>query len=237
MLKNRIITIEESKSPEAENYKTLRTNLQFSSPDSKLQIIMLTSAVPGEGKSTVSANLAIVMAQEGKKTLLVDCDLRKPVIHKLFGLSNQEGLTNTLIDEICIDKAIQQSKLENLHILTSGTKSPNPSELLSSDKMNNFITSLKQYYDYIILDTPPVVVVTDAQLISRMADGCILVVASGESEKDEAIKAKGLLLKVDAKIIGVVLNKVGKTLKNRKAYYNYYYDNEGRKKKKKNKEK
>ncbi|MDF2882788.1 MAG: capsular exopolysaccharide family protein [Clostridiaceae bacterium] len=231
MIKGSIITIDDPNSPAAEKYKMLRTNLQFYSIDSILQTIMITSAGPGEGKSTVSANLASVMAQSGKKTLLIDCDFRKPMEHKLFGLSNMGGLSNVLVEEINIYRAIQQSKLENLFILTSGVRPPNPSELLASDKMNNLIISLRKTFDYIIFDTPPVAVVTDAQLMSRMADGCVLVISSGETGKEEAVKAKELLQKVNAKIIGVVLNKVKVTLKNKDAYYKYYYNTQGPKKK------
>lgn len=232
MARKNIITIDDPKSPVSETYRTLRTNIQFSSLDKKTQAIMTTSSGPGEGKSTVSANLASVMAQSGNKTILIDCDLRKPNVHRLFGLSNIYGLSNLLVDEIAFDKAIQQGPIENLHILTSGTKPPNPAELLGSEKMRNFINTLRKYYDYIILDTPPVVVVTDAQLISRMADGCLLVVSSGEVERDAAIKAKELLVKVNAKIIGVVLNKVEKSTKGGYGYYyHYYYDADGEKKK------
>lgn len=231
MAKSSIITIDEPNSPTAEKYKTLRTNLQFYSIDSKLQTIMVSSAEPDEGKSTVASNLASVMAQSGKKTLLIDCDFRKPSIHRIFGISNFGGLSNALVEEINIYKAIQQSKLENLYILTSGVKPPNPSELLSSDKLNHFISSLRESFDYIILDTPPVAVVTDAQIISRFADGCVLVICSGKTSREEAVKAKELLLKVNAKIIGVVLNKVKVTIKNKDAYYNYYYDSKRLRKK------
>ncbi|EDU36146.1 capsular exopolysaccharide family [Clostridium sporogenes ATCC 15579] len=171
------------------------------------------------------------MAQNGAKTILVDCDLRKPNVHKLFKLSNIRGLSNLLIEDNSIDGVIQQSSVENLHILTSGVKPPNPSELLSSRKMNNFIETSKKHYDYIILDTPPVGVVTDAQLVSQYSDGGILVTASGQVERELAIRAKQLLEKVNAKIIGVVLNKVDTEFGNGYRYYNYYYEEDGEKKK------
>jgi capsular exopolysaccharide synthesis family protein len=232
MIKRNIVTIYDPKSPVSETYRTLRTNIQFSSLDKKTQTIMITSSGPGEGKSTISANLASVMAQSGNKTLLIDCDLRKPNIHKMFGLSNVNGLSNLLVEEIEIEKAVQHGPIENLNILTSGTMPPNPAELLGSEKMKNFINSLRKYFDYIILDTPPVVVVTDAQLISRISDGCLLVVSSRQVERDAAVKAKELLLKVNAKIIGVVLNKVEKGAKGGyKYYYHYYYGSDGERKK------
>ncbi|EPY6466768.1 CpsD/CapB family tyrosine-protein kinase [Clostridium sporogenes] len=226
-----LITIKDPKSPISESYRILRTNIQFSSFDEKISVIFVTSSTPGEGKSTTSANLAITMAQNGAKTILVDCDLRKPNVHKLFKLSNIRGLSNLLIEDNSIDGVIQQSSVDNLYILTSGVKPPNPSELLSSRKMNNFIETSKKHYDYIILDTPPVGVVTDAQLVSQYSDGGILVTASGQVERELAIRAKQLLEKVNAKIIGVVLNKVDTEFGNGYRYYNYYYEEDGEKKK------
>ncbi|MHB9941085.1 capsular biosynthesis protein [Clostridium sporogenes] len=226
-----LITVKEPKSPISEAYRTLRTNIQFSSFDEKIIVIFVTSSTPGEGKSTTSANLAITMAQNGAKTILVDCDLRKPNIHKLFNLSNTRGLSNLLIEDNAMDKVIQQSGIEDLHILTSGLKPPNPSELLSSTKMKKFVEMSKKYYDYIILDTPPVGVVTDAQLVSQYSDGGILVTASGQVEIESAIRAKELLGKVNARILGVVLNKVDTDSGSGYRYYNYYYEEDGQKKK------
>ncbi|HIG0359176.1 TPA: CpsD/CapB family tyrosine-protein kinase [Clostridium sporogenes] len=225
-----LITVKEPKSPISEAYRTLRTNIQFSSFDEKIIVIFVTSSTPGEGKSTTSANLAITMAQNGAKTILVDCDLRKPNIHKLFNLSNTRGLSNLLIEDNGVDKVIQQSGIEDLHILTSGLKPPNPSELLSSGKMKKFVEMSKKYYDYIILDTPSVGVVTDAQLVSQYSDGGILVTASGQVEIESAIRAKELLAKVNSKILGVVLNKVDVDSGNGYRYYNYYYEEDGKKK-------
>lgn len=226
-----LITIKEPKSPISEAYRTLRTNIQFSSFDKEIKVIFVTSSTPGEGKSTTSANLAITMAQNGSKTILVDCDLRKPNVHRLFNISNTRGLSNLLIEENGIDKIVQQSGIEDLHILTSGLKPPNPSELLSSTKMKKFIEMSKNYYDYIILDTPPVGVVTDAQLVSQYSDGGVLVTASGQVEIESAIRAKQLLEKVNTKILGVVLNKVDTDYGNGYRYYNYYYEEDGHKKK------
>ena len=165
----------------------------------------------------------MVMAQGGNKTLLIDCDQRKPQVHKVFGLSNEKGLSNILVsdNELDINAAIHETVQKNLHILTSGTRPPNPAELLGSAKMKNFINKLKESYDYIILDTPPIVMVTDAQILAQYTDGCLIVVASGEAERDAAIKAKGLLEKVNAKILGTVLNKVDVK---KKGYYHYQYE-------------
>lgn len=217
-----LITFKEPNSPMSESYRTLRTNIQFSSFDKKIKTLLLTSSGPGEGKTTTSSNLAMVMAQGGNKTLLIDCDQRKPQVHKVFGFSNEKGLSNILVNdnEVDINIGIHETEQENLHVLTSGTRPPNPAELLGSAKMKNFIEELKETYDYIILDTPPIILVTDAQILAQYTDGCLLVVSSGEAERDAAIKAKGLLEKVNAKILGIVLNKVD--IK-KKGYYNYQY--------------
>ena len=217
---SKLISIKDPRSPIAESYRTLRTNIKFSSFDKKMQSILITSSGTGEGKSTTAANLAIVMAQSGNKTILIDCDQRRPNVHKLFKISNEIGLSNFLIGSIDFNKAIQKAELENLHILPSGTKPPNPSELISSNTMMEFVEELKKHYDYVILDSPPVIPVTDAQLLASYVDGCLLVVSFGEVEKEAAMKAHDLLNKVNAHIIGVILNKFEVR---EKGYYGYYY--------------
>ncbi|EYE87668.1 hypothetical protein Q428_11955 [Fervidicella metallireducens AeB] len=227
MEKINLITYNSPKSPITEAYRTLRTNIQFSSFDEKVKVIVITSTGPGEGKSTTSSNLAVTMAQGGNKTLLIDCDLRKSMLHRKFNLSNEIGLTNLLVDELNLDRVIQNTRVENLSILTAGTKPPNPAELLGSEKMSSFVQEMKKIYDYIIIDTPPVIMVTDAQILSQYADGVLLVVASGEAEKDAVLRSKELLQKVDAKILGVVLNKIDASSKGRyNYYYQYYYGND-----------
>ncbi|MBU5485773.1 CpsD/CapB family tyrosine-protein kinase [Clostridium sp. MSJ-11] len=231
-----LITIEDPRSPIAEAYRTLRTNIQFSSFDKKIQSIVVTSSGPGEGKSTTSANLAIVMAQSGSKTILIDCDQRKSTVHKTFGLSNEIGISDLLVGKVDFKDAVQDSKVENLDILTAGTRPPNPSELLSSKKMKEFIDELREEYEYIIIDSPPIIAVTDAQLIASFTDGALLVISSGEVERAAAIKAKELLDKVNAKIIGIVLNKLEVSEKGYYGYYyQYYYGKDGDRKKGKNK--
>ncbi|GFR36689.1 CpsD/CapB family tyrosine-protein kinase [Thermobrachium celere] len=215
------------KSPISESYRTLRTNIQFSSFDKEIKTIVITSSAPREGKSTTIGNLALVMAQSGKRVLLIDCDLRKPTVHKKFRLSNQIGLTNILIE----DKnpfAVMQRYNDNLFILTSGVLPPNPAEVVASNKLKKFIEDMRSHFDYILIDSPPVIAVTDAQILSSFLDGVILVVSSGEAEKELVKKAKDLLDKVNANILGVVLNKL--ELKSRKGYgyYYYYYGEERR---------
>lgn len=230
MVEIKLATIKSPKSPAAEAYRTLRTNIQFSSFDNKIKTIVITSSGPAEGKTTTSCNLAIATAQAGKRTILLDCDMRNPKIHKVFELSNQTGLSDVLIGEVNYYEAVHNTEVENLRVLSSGTRPPNPAELLSSEKMKKFLESLKENYDYIIIDTPPIIMVTDAQILSRYADGCLLVIASGEADKNAAIKAKELLEKVDAKILGVVLNKLDTKRKGYYGqYYNYYYSGSKRK--------
>jgi len=219
MKNKQLVTVVHPKSAISESYKILRTNIDFSSFDKRIKTIVVTSSVPREGKSTICANLAIVMAENGYKTVLIDCDQRSPRLHKLFNISNEKGLSDFLVDNIEFSEAVQKTEIPNLNIITSGTKPPNPSELVASEKMKNFIENLKDAYDYIILDTPPVIVVTDAQLLSNYADGCVLVVASSEVEKAAAVKAKELLEKVNARILGVVLNKMNVKQKSYSRYY------------------
>lgn len=216
-----IISVNDPKSPVAEAYRTLRTNIQFSSLDSKVQTLVITSSGPSEGKTTTSSNLAVSMAQGGKKTILIDCDQRKPRLHKVFGISNSRGLSNYLIGEAALGDVVQESEVDNLYLLPAGTRPPNPAELLSSSRMHSFLEELKKDFDHIILDTPPVIMVTDAQILSQYADGSILVVASGEADREAAIRSKELLEKVNSKILGVVLNKIDTS---RKGYYSHYYN-------------
>lgn len=219
-----LISINNPMNPISEAYRTLRTNIKFSSFDKEIKSLVITSSGPSEGKSTTACNLAIVMAQTGNKTILIDCDQRKPRLHKIFELSNECGLSNILADEVEFKDAVYKTQIENLEMLPSGTKPPNPAEILSSEKMNEFLQGLKERYDSIIIDTPPIVAVTDAQLLSTYVDGCVLVIASGQTDRNAAIKAKGLLDKVGAKILGVVLNKVDTSNKGYYGarYYDYY---------------
>ena len=217
-----LIVQDNPKSPISEAYRTLRTNIQFSSFDNELDIILVTSSGPREGKSVTSANLALAMAEVGKRVLLIDCDLRRPSIHKKFNISNNKGLSNLLIGQFKFDE-VAQKYTENMYILTSGTVPPNPSEMLASNKMKLFLEEAKGKFDFIIIDSPPVVAVTDAQLLSTMVGGVLLVVAAGQAEIAATIKTKELLDNVKANIIGVVLNKAEITGGKKYGYYHYYY--------------
>jgi capsular exopolysaccharide synthesis family protein len=206
------------KSIVSEAYRTLRTNIQYSSFDKAIKTIVVTSAEAAEGKSTVSGNLALSFAQNEKKVIIVDCDLRKPSVHKNFKISNLTGLSEVLIGKESLDDVIQ-SRNENLDILTSGKIPPNPAEMLSSSAMTNLIENLKEKYDMVILDSAPLQAVTDAQILSTKADGTILVIRAQRTSKESVIEAKNLLTKVGANIIGTVLHAVENT---RGKYYYYY---------------
>lgn len=217
-----LITEKEPKAIASEAYRTLRTNIQYSSFDKEMKIILITSTGPGEGKTTTAGNLAITMAQGDKKVLLVDCDLRKPSVHKKFKLSNTKGLSNYLIGESDLEEVIHNYS-KNLYILTSGTIPPNPSEMLSSKRMKNFLEKQKEEFDCVIVDSPPVMAVTDAQILSTIVEGVLLVTASGETEKEGLQRAKDQLLKVKANILGVVLTKIPVNKGKGYGYGHYYY--------------
>lgn len=216
-----LITHLNPKSPIAEQYRTIRTNIDFSLADRNLRSLVVTSSGPGEGKSMTTANLAVVMAQQGRKVLLVDADLRKPTVHYTFRLINTEGLSNLLTKRAKLTDVITKTDVDNLYVITSGPIPPNPAELLSSRAMHELMTQALGIFDIIIFDTPPVLAVTDAQILSSQVDGTVLVVASGKTEKDAALEAKDLLQKSQARILGVVLNR--QPIKNSRYYY--YYGN------------
>lgn len=219
-----LIVKDNPKSCISEAYRTLRTNIQFSNFDNNIKTLLITSSSSCEGKSTVASNLAISIAESKNKVLLLDCDLRRPSIHKKFNLSNKNGLSNLLIGQYKFNEIVQKYD-ENLYVLTAGIIPPNPSELLSSNKMNDFLTKSKEYFDYIIVDTSPVGSISDAQALAALVDGVLLVLSSGESEAAEVNKAIELLRYVKANIIGIVANKLKYSKKIRKKYNDYYLKN------------
>jgi capsular exopolysaccharide synthesis family protein len=221
---NHLIINEGVKTPIGEAYRTIRTNIQFSMPKGQLRTMLITSTGPEEGKSTTTANVAITMAESGNKVLLIDADLRKSVVHKMFELTNLKGLTNVLAEDLDYREILRSTKVKGLDILTGGPKPPNPSELLGSDKMRTFLESLKKDYDIIILDTPPVLPVTDAAILASLVDGVVLVSSYGQTTFEGLTRAKVQLENVDAKILGVILNKVPTSKRSGHYYYYYYYD-------------
>lgn len=216
-----LITQLNPRSPISEQYRTIRTNLQFSSVDEPLQSILVTSAGPAAGKSITAANLAVVYAQQGKKTLLVDADLRKPTVHYTFRLDNLQGLSNVLVGDQTLEQAVEKSAIDHLDVLSCGPIPPNPAELLASKRMNELLEHAKKLYDFIIFDTPPALAVTDAKILANIVDGTLFVVRSGSTDKEEAERAFELMSDARAKMLGAILND---RPKNEETYY-YYYGN------------
>lgn len=220
------------KSPKAivsENIKSLRTNLQFTVIDKELETILVTSTNASEGKSFISANLATSFAQAGKKVLLVDCDLRKGRLHRLFGIPNTGGLSNLLTGDLrSLGKYIRQTKVYNLDLITCGTYPPNPSELLASQKNKRLVKILADHYDIVIFDGAPVGGLTDSVILSSLMDETLLVVKDGNTTKNDLRAASEALSKVGAKVAGVVFNMVDR--KGTHYYNNYYYYGDSEKK-------
>lgn len=224
-MKSNLVTLTDSKSVAAEAYRTLRTNIQFSSYDQEVRVITVTSSRPEEGKSTVACNMAITFAENGKKVLLVDTDLRRPTVHKKFKLPNSLGIVNVIMNMEMLHEVVHHDVTEGLDIITSGVIPPNPSELLGSRKFQRFIDEMRDQYDTIILDSPPLLAVTDAQILTTLSDGTVVVVQHGVTKKDEISQAKDLLEKVKGNILGVVLSQIPPE---DNGYY-YYYSYEDKK--------
>jgi capsular exopolysaccharide synthesis family protein len=217
--RRKLVTSYDPKSPISEQYRTIRTNIEFSSIDEEIKSLMVTSSGPGEGKSTTTANLAIVFAEQGKRVLLVDGDLRKPTVHYTFNLTNTSGFTSVLTKQLSLEKAVKDTDIKNLYILTCGPIPPNPSELLGSKSMELFFEAAYEEFDMIIFDTPPVLAVTDAQILANKCDGTLLVVNSGKTETEQVVKVKDLLSHAKSKLLGVVLNN--QKLQDSNFYYYY----------------
>ena len=218
----KITSLEKPQSNISEAYRTIRTGIEFSNLDKDLKIICITSSKKDEGKTTVLSNLGVSFAKLDKKVLLIDADLRNPSISKMFDTSNSQGLMDILLGKRDIQDCIKKTKQENLYILTGGTIPPNPAEVLSSKKMSEFIESIKDEYDYIFIDSPPVGVVSDASIISAYSDGVIFVVGANEVDSNLAKIAKERLDSVKANIVGVILNKFKTNINSE--YYNYSYN-------------
>ena len=227
-IERHLITLEDPKSPISEAYRTLRTSIMYSDTNTN-KTILVSSPGPGEGKTTTVANLALTYANLGKKTLLIDTDLRKPVINKVFSVEKNPGLTNYLINDEKFEVVIKETDIENLHIIPSGIVPPNPSELLDSDSMKTMIDNLKEQYDIILFDTPPIVAVTDALILSKHIDKFILVCRPGVTQKGALERVLKNLDQVNSKINGCVFNAIGDLDSYGSAYYyndyQYYYKN------------
>lgn len=219
-----LIAQDRPKSAMAEAYRALRTNLSFAGLDTPFRSILISSPSPRDGKSTVTANLGVVLAQAGSKVIIVDCDLRKPVQHKIFALDNLRGLTNCLMQKLPIEEAAHANVCENLTVLTSGPIPPNPAEILNSQRVRTFWPMLLEKYDYVLVDAPPVLAVTDASILAPQMEGVIMVTRSAVTRKDQVLEAREQFSKANANLIGVVLNQV-KMDDNDYQYY-YYYSQE-----------
>ncbi len=219
-----LVAIRHPKSPISEAYRVMRTNLQFSSLDNPARVLVITSPNPKEGKSTTLANLAVVMAQAGKSVVIVDTDLRRPMLHKIFQVPNREGLTSVLLEEEpLLDGQLQETGIENLRILTSGPLPPNPSELLGSQRMRKLTDRLQQEADVVLLDTPPALPVTDAAVLATVADGVLIVTDAGSTGRSAARQAVENLQQVGASLLGVVVNRLSARGSGKYYYYYYYY--------------
>jgi len=199
-----LITLTDPQSPVAEAFRTLRTNLIFSSLDHPLTTLLVTAAAPIEGKSLTLANLAVTMAQGGRKTILVDCDLRRPRQHEIFGVPAEPGLTTMILQETK-EPPLAPTGVEDLWLLPAGPLPPNPADLLGSRRMEGVIAALKSRADIVLFDAPPVIAVTDAALLASKLDGVLLVVSAGHTKRDHAQRAKELLEKINVRVVGAVL--------------------------------
>ena len=199
-----LITVRDPRSPAAEAYRTLRTNLQFSSLDRPLKTLLVTSSMPDEGKSVALANLAVTLAQSERRVVVVDCDLRRPMLHTIFNIKNDVGFTSILLDEVT-SVPWQATEVENLRVIPSGPLPARPADVLSSKRIDLVIEKLKGAADIVLFDAPPIISVTDAAVLATKLDGVLLVAYAGKTRRDRVREATQLLEKVKAHIVGVVL--------------------------------
>jgi capsular exopolysaccharide synthesis family protein len=216
------VAIKNFKSQVAEQFRVLRANIRFSFAGDEIKTIVVTSCSPNEGKSTVISNLAIAMAKSGKSVVILDCDLRKPRIHKIFSLSNMEGLTNVLVNDKTIDEIITNTSIPDLYVIPSGPMPPNSSELLSSENIKEILDELTEKFDAVLIDTPPVLYISDAQIMAALSQGTIIVTSYGKTDRYQLLNAKEKIQKAGGKILGVVINKIPEKCNGSYGYY--YYD-------------
>jgi len=221
-MKDELVIHTRPKSNISEDIRTIRTNLQFTSSDEESKVILVTSSIPGEGKSFISSNLATAFAQTGESTLLIDCDLRLGRVHKIFGISNEKGFSNLLVGQNTVDCAefIKKTSIPDLYVIPRGTVPPNPSELLNSSNAKKVVKFLRENFDHIIFDGVPINGLPDSLIVASIVDRVILVTAAGYTKIDELNEAKKALEKIDANIAGVVVNRAQGAKRGR--YSNYY---------------
>jgi len=224
-----LIVHQKPRSAISEAYRSIRTSILFAFADRPSKTVLMTSSNPQEGKTSASINLGITMANTGEKVLLVDCDLRCSRLHKSFGVSKENGLSDYLVGSVALDAAIKPTRIENLSLLTAGSTPPNPAELLHSGKMKSFLEEAKKKFDRIVVDAPPILTVTDAAILANITDGVIMLIRCGKVPVEVALRAKQKLQESKANILGVILNNVDY---GKESYYYYYYYSEDQKDKK-----
>lgn len=220
-LSNNLTTVTDPAGAASEAYRTLRTNLLYTLVDTPPKVVVVTSSGPMEGKSTTCANLGVVLAQADKKTLVVDCDFRRPIIHKIFGLRNIQGIANVLFDERRLEK-VWQEPLLGLKVVTVGSIPPNPAELLGSQRFSELLASVREQFDYVLIDTPPIGLVSDPTILATQGDGVLLVLDAQKTRKAHVRQSMRSLENVGAKVLGTVMNNA-KTFKGGYDYYSYSY--------------
>ncbi|MBF7081419.1 CpsD/CapB family tyrosine-protein kinase [Desulfallas sp. Bu1-1] len=219
MLHHKLVTWHNPKSPVAETYRILRTNIQFMNIDRKIKTILITSPGPNEGKSLTTSNLAVSMAQNNNKVIIIDADLRKPVLHDVFNVSSRAGVTDVLLGHAELSSALKETGIENLSILPSGLLPPNPAEMIGSARMKQLIRQTEDLADVVLIDSPPLMPVADGALLAAAVDGVILVIARGLTKIDQALKAKDIITSSQSRLLGMVFNKSGVK---RSGYYYYH---------------
>ncbi|MFJ8459905.1 CpsD/CapB family tyrosine-protein kinase [Lysinibacillus xylanilyticus] len=219
LMARKLVTVSDAKSIPSEQFRTIRTNIKFAQPNQDVKTILVTSSIPGEGKSTNAANIGVVFSQEEKKVLIVDADMRKPTLHHTFHLANSVGLSSILSRQEKFIDVIQKTFVEGIDIVASGPIPPNPTELLASETMISFMAIAKEKYDIVIFDAPPLLFVSDAQILSNKCDGTLLIVNSGVVGKAAVLKSKSILTISQANILGIVLNN----FKMKRNMYDQYY--------------
>lgn len=204
-----LVTITDPRSPVSEAYRSLRANLSFYSLDKPLRTLMVTSPAAGEGKSTTIANLAVTMAQSGRRTIVVDTDLRRPALHELFGAQMSPGLTDAMM-AAAGELPLQKTAVENLWLLSSGPKPPNPADLLGAERMAQIIAQLTEQADIVLFDAPPVMAAADAAILGARVDGVLLVIQAGKTRRDHSERARETLEKSRAHVVGAALTNAPK---------------------------
>jgi protein-tyrosine kinase len=221
----RLVVLEDSSSFPAEAYRVLRTNLHYANPDAPLKRVLVTSTAPGEGKSTTLANLAVTLAQTERSVLVVDGDLRRPMVHEMLRLRSTPGLTSYLAGDSLLEAVVSKSHIPNLSVVPSGPIPPNPAELLASRRMREFLETMSERYDVMLIDSPPVLAVTDACALASMTDGVIFVVGSGKIPQAAMRRARDQILAAQGRILGVVVNQFDARAADgySRSYYQKYY--------------